>query len=565
MKKQNLILLSFILLSKVGFSQGPPFWNLGGNNVVLGDFLGSTNNAQVVFKTFNQNRMIIDGGTNSINSGRIAMGNALPAGFIPQARLHLHQSGGNAVTPNTPYIKFTSNNTPNGGFEIGNSAQTFGPPFGDVLLKQLEPAPIRFLLPYNNIAYTGPQPYEWLRIQDGTTIQLNPTAPNRITDGYVGLNNSNPRAHIDMVTPNFQGGEEYFFAKTDDIYDPPTSTNPAPYVQMGMMNLAAQAGFLNPGFIGNINQSAQWQSALSTVGAIPLNQDIPGNPPITRFMSARDWKINENNPAPVDAVTNVVINRKLFAWYNANNVQMYMMANGRLRIENNAFVTPGTTAPTISNNRLEITAANYDPYFNPNGNIIGNPNYGGVNFGSASGLRFTFLTSRDLVIAPNATNEIDPSKVLSVDKNGDVVAIYPSLGAACTNTAQLAGQAFTSNRAINQNNFNMEWRNGRSGFGTNNCTVGNRVEITGLTSFSATAGGNSGLRFSNLTSSTNAITNPTNKVLSVNANGDVILVTDQTGTATATAGTVVAQNGLSIVGTNTVELGGTLLHNTNID
>lgn len=46
--------------------------------------------------------------------------------------------------------------------------------------------------------------------------------------------------------------------------------------------------------------------------------------------------------------------------------------------------------------------------------------------------------------------------------------------------------------------------------------------------------GTSGLRFSNLNNTTNATTNTTNSVLSVNASGDVILVTDQTGSGSGT-------------------------------
>ena len=64
----------------------------------------------------------------------------------------------------------------------------------------------------------------------------------------------------------------------------------------------------------------------------------------------------------------------------------------------------------------------------------------------------------------------------------------------------------------------------------------------------------SGLRFTNLNNTHtpfNITTN--NKILSVDANGDVILVQDQLGTPTS--GISVAQNGLSALGLTTVELG----------
>lgn len=75
----------------------------------------------------------------------------------------------------------------------------------------------------------------------------------------------------------------------------------------------------------------------------------------------------------------------------------------------------------------------------------------------------------------------------------------------------------------------------------------------------------SGLRFRNLTSSSGFINNnPTNTVLSVNANGDVILVRDQVGTG---GGNATAENGLVDFNNSPsgkIELGGTLKHNTTV-
>lgn len=536
----------------LGFSGGIP-----GQLDIRNDF-----NQQMLFSTNSFTRMIIDNGGGLQAGGRIAIGNNLPAGFNPSARLHIHQITA-ATTSNTPFVKFTTNVTGSlvtDGFSIGNSSQALLPNVGEVHLMQYETEPMILSAPNANPTSTNLLPYEWFRIENGKIFLANPLAPIRNTDGYIGLNKPNPRSHIEMNTPAFQGGEEFFLAKPSDIYDPPASTTPALNVQMGMMNLTANDNFFLPGVFGNINQSNQWGTALAMLGCIPPAQDIVGNPPVMRFSVGKNWILNSNTPIPVGTtpVTATVQTRPIFAWENGSPM-MYMAANGRLRIGYSLTLSNPTQVGQRPNNRIEITAATFDPYFDPVGNPIGNPNAGLTNFGSASGLRFTFLTSRDLVIAPNATNQIDPSKVLSVDVNGDVVAIYPALGAPCSNTTQIAAQTFTSSRAVNQGTFNMEWRGqGRNGFGTNNCSVGNRVEITGLNSFSATPGGNSGLRFSLLTSTTTAINNPTNKVLTVNANGDVILVTDQSGTVTA--GAIAAQNGLTLVGTNTVELGGTLIH-----
>jgi hypothetical protein len=202
---------------------------------------------------------------------------------------------------------------------------------------------------------------------------------------------------------------------------------------------------------------------------------------------------------------------------------MMMNAAGRLRI-GSALNIPAN----LPNNRIEITsspganAGLNDPYF-------GNPN----NWG-ASGLRFTNLTSANVGI-PNGINGITNTKVLTVDQNGDVVLVpapasVPTanqglivgpgnnvqLGNVCGTPAQMNG-----NRAINMNNGTFVWGNGRVGFGTANlCAVGNRVEITGL------AANQSGLRLTNMTTTTSTIPNPGLGVLSVDGNGDVIYVPD---------------------------------------
>jgi len=89
----------------------------------------------------------------------------------------------------------------------------------------------------------------------------------------------------------------------------------------------------------------------------------------------------------------------------------------------------------------------------------------------------------------------------------------------------------------------------------------NTVHIVGQSpnGNAATAGGNSGLRLELLNATTPTITNPGQGVLSVDANGDVIYVNCCTSTASITA-----QNGLNMLNPTTVELGGPLLHHTDI-
>ena len=76
--------------------------------------------------------------------------------------------------------------------------------------------------------------------------------------------------------------------------------------------------------------------------------------------------------------------------------------------------------------------------------------------------------------------------------------------------------------------------NGNTGIGTgDNVIPNNRLEVK--SSF-ATGAGASGLRLTNLTTADTPVTNPGNGVLTVNANGDVILVTDKLGTGTGGSG-----------------------------
>ncbi len=65
---------------------------------------------------------------------------------------------------------------------------------------------------------------------------------------------------------------------------------------------------------------------------------------------------------------------------------------------------------------------------------------------------------------------------------------------------------------------------GNGNVGINTTSPNNKLEITHGTS------GNSGLRFTDLTNASSSITNTTDKILSVNSNGDVILVDDKQGT-----------------------------------
>jgi hypothetical protein len=180
----------------------------------------------------------------------------------------------------------------------------------------------------------------------------------------------------------------------------------------------------------------------------------------------------------------------------------------------------------------------------------------------ASGLRFTDLNSSSTVV-PLSPVVYDPTKVLTVDRNGDVILINDGgapptnngittlpvanggpaiqLGVACNQllVGTLLSQASltTSRMVFLQNNSfwfaNFLNQTGGVGFGgqpasTPFCNVGNTVEISS-NMVNATYGNtnSSGLRLTHLTSASPVVTlnvNPA-KVLSVDNNGDVVLVT----------------------------------------
>jgi hypothetical protein len=101
---------------------------------------------------------------------------------------------------------------------------------------------------------------------------------------------------------------------------------------------------------------------------------------------------------------------------------------------------------------------------------------------------------------------------------------------------------------------------GGGNIGINTTTPNNKLEITEGTT------GNSGLRFTNLTNTiTGAMPNPTNRVLSVDNQGNVIMVDDNVGTGGGSGTVTSGQNGLSTISGGTIiELGGNLIKNTTI-
>jgi hypothetical protein len=232
-------------------------------------------------------------------------------------------------------------------------------------------------------------------------------------------------------------------------------------------------------------------------------------------------------------------------WYNATGVgssgspgtaqyKWAITGTERGRLGSNGKWRFGTTAAN-ANNRVEITSGAGDPYWPTN----------------ASGLRFTNLLASSPTV-PAGTNGVNNAKVLTVDNNGDVVltnafggpisannglqitANTVQLGGDCTNPVQVGNATILINRKVPMKGFlvfdqftpfNTAPISGRVGFGDfPQCTApGNLVEITKTQAANGVPSGISGLRLGDLRAGAGA--NPPNgQALSVNANGDVILV-----------------------------------------
>ena len=244
-----------------------------------------------------------------------------------------------------------------------------------------------------------------------------------------------------------------------------------------------------------------------------------------------------------------------------------------------------------------------------------------------SGLQFSNLNSGSPTL-PNS------GKVLSLNSAGDVILVPDNgiitanngvsinagaaqLGFDCNNIFGWLFNPLNTTRVIYQSNKNMLFLTGNTETGsilvggiptplfTGVCNVGNTFELSANMSGKYGSTDASGLRLSKLTATSPTLANGTNgintnKVLTVDQDGDVVLITPvglqgpigltgatgsvgATGPAGATGsvgpigltgatgatgpagGINVAQNGLNLINPTTVELGGSLLHNTQVN
>ncbi len=244
--------------------------------------------------------------------------------------------------------------------------------------------------------------------------------------------------------------------------------------------------------------------------------------------------------------------------------------------DNNTIVGAGSTGILSSgssncmyglNSGVSTTTGSNNCMYGVNSGNQSQTGNGNSFFGRNSGFGNT-TGNNNIAIGLNA------GAINQTGNNNVIIGHLANMLAAQTNLSNAVAIGFqavvsdNNKMILGNNNINV-------GIGLSGSAVGNgpqkKLEINETAVASATVAnptipgtfGGSGLRFRKLTASTpTAAAN--GKVLTVNANGDVILVADQT--STVAAGTIFAQNGLNITGTSTVELGGTLIRpNTQID
>jgi FtsZ-binding cell division protein ZapB/regulator of extracellular matrix RemA (YlzA/DUF370 family) len=179
-----------------------------------------------------------------------------------------------------------------------------------------------------------------------------------------------------------------------------------------------------------------------------------------------------------------------------------------------------------------------------NTNITSTNNIIGITNANTNPLRFFTNNSEKMTITSNGNvgvGTILPADALTVYNNsgfrGLTIDGLSSLQSRLTfanngtHTSVIYRPANTNNLAIWANSASRDAsyiNTSSANIGINTTTPNNKLEIT------HGSANNSGLRFTNLTNSSSSLINSTNKVLSVNATGDVILVDDKQGTGNTT-------------------------------
>ena len=295
---------------------------------------------------------------------------------------------------------------------------------------------------------------------------------------------------------------------------------------------ASNKAFSSYGKVLSVDDSGNLILVKDSVGTIPT--------------STSTWNISGNNIANANTGTVFINNNLILSKFSINN---------STTVTSQKFLTVDANGNVILANS---PAATTSPW-NLDGNNISNANTAGVyvnnglwaknsihlqsgilelNSGTEnkSGLQFLQL---------KATNPASNSygKVLSVDDNGNVILVRDSVGVSTT-TGGTSPWTISNTDIVNSNTGKVYINNGFSSKGGITVESGNLVTNGSVTN-------RSGLVLNQLKSSFPA-SRPTGKVLTVDDNGNVILVRDSVGVSTTTGSTSPWNiNGVNIANSNT--------------
>ncbi len=279
--------------------------------------------------------------------------------------------------------------------------------------------------------------------------------------------------------------------------------------------------------------------ALYLLGSVSADQDendLGQLRPIIGFDARLDYN--------TEGAGSAVVNRPLFSWNNWGETRMLMDAEGNLGLNTGSI--NGPTARFHSNGSVRFENLTVDNFpdmltIDPAGNVARSPipPFGNTTLNCTLTTNVPVVTGTDVLGCSNiwdtgtrvgigANNPLADLHVFDMDGSGAAIRIGTG---ATVGQLRVTGGDFRISAEMTNNNIRLQapsgadrmkiWgATGRIGVGSSTAP-GNRFEITSQTNDPAP----SGLRFTNLTNGSPAPSG-NGKVLSVNGQGDVILVQD---------------------------------------
>ena len=441
------------------------------------------NSGRMLLNTFNITRILIDSG--GIFGGRVAIGNNLLPGFVPQARLHVHQdfAGAPVVMFRTSGSSAVENSwilSTNPNPAVSNEIfKLFSRPAGfstDVHLQASKPG-AKML--FNTTAPLPDTAITRMIITDGVLAGntgfigmgnnfLNPRSQLHLNDGIFPtyLQITNTATNINPLLPTANDGFKLGIDSNGTAHVKQQENLPLIFYTNNTENArvlptAATTMGTNVGMVGIGNFSPTGPNAA------PVNQpnaklDIDGDLRI-RTVTQRDTLLQVLVIDSADKnrvhwrsiaglVGNVIANNGVSVDATTGAVQLGVPCQDSLGNNN----LPTITANAFSEDRV-VAIGDFNLWFATYAGDKGGVGIGGQpastpfcttgntleisanassKYGStsSSGLRFTHLTSDSLTI-PVGINGVDNTKVLTVDNAGDVVLVDAVGGAGGSVTA----------------------------------------------------------------------------------------------------------------------------------